>query len=52
MAEGLMSLRPRKVVDYVCDEVDSDAFMRKEGSRGKKKREKNFYAVAYYYAPR
>ena len=34
MAEGLMLLRPRNVLDHACD-VDSDTNVRKEGSRGK-----------------
>ena len=48
MAEGLMLLRPRNDLDHACD-VDSDTNVRKEGSRGKKQRKSNFYAVAHCY---
>ena len=37
MAEGPISFRPRKVVDYACDEVGCDTYVRKEGGRGNKK---------------
>ena len=36
MVQGPMSLKPRKVADYVCDEVGGDTCVRKEGSRRKK----------------
>ena len=49
MAEDPMSLRPRKVLHYACDEIGSDTYLRKEGNRGKKKRENNFFAVAHCY---
>ena len=49
MAEGPTSHKPRKVVDYFCDEVGSDIYVRKEGSRGKKIRDNNVYAIAYCY---
>ena len=49
MAEALMSLRPRKVIDYACDEVGNVTYVRKEGSRGKKKRDNYFYAIIHCY---
>ena len=36
MAEGPMMLRPRKVVDYVCDDVDSATCVRKKEAEERK----------------
>ena len=47
MAEAPMSLKPRKVVDYVCDDVGSDAYERNEGNKRKENLDKTFYAIAH-----
>ena len=39
----------QKGADYVCDEVGSDTYVRKEESRGKTKHGSNFYAIAHSY---
>ena len=39
----------QKVIDYVFDEVGSDTYVRQEGSKGKKIRDNNFYAIVYCY---
>ena len=49
IAEGPMLLKPRKLADYVCDEVCNDTFVRKEGSRGKKNRGNDLYAIVHCY---
>ena len=49
MVEGPMLLKPREFADYVCDEVGSDNYLTKEGSRGNTNRENNFYAVSHCY---
>ena len=49
MAEGPMLHKRQKGADYACDEVGSDTYVRKEGSRGKTKHGSNFYAIAHSY---
>ena len=49
MVEGPMVLKPRKVADYVCDEVVSDTYVRKEGNREKKNCDNNFYVIDHCY---
>ena len=49
-----LHMKPRVTASHlghenVCDEVGSGTYVRTEGSRGKKKRENNFYAIINCY---